>query len=74
MKPLEFDLQYEEARRDARKLLGPSAEIIKGQAGVPFTFMVGVRTKDERFALVGAGDSFRAALEDARQRMKMTPK
>jgi hypothetical protein len=74
VKPFEFDLQYEEARREARKLLGESAEVVKGEVGVPFSFQVGVRTKDLRFALVGAGNSFRAALDDAKQRMALRPK
>lgn len=81
MKPYEFDLQYEEARREARKLLGNDAEIqrdaprdplvaaINAVTGPVYTHRVGVNSGG-RFIIVGAGDSFRAALADARSRQK----
>ena len=81
MKPHEFNLQYEEARREDRKLLGSDAEIqrdtprgplvaaINAVTGPVFTHRVGVNSGG-RFIIVGAGDSFRAALEDAKSRQR----
>ena len=72
MKPYEFDLQYEEARREARKLLGKDADIQRdAPSAAPslFSHRVGINSGG-RFVIVGAGDSFRAALADAKSRQK----
>lgn len=63
------DLQYEEARRQARGLLGASADVFL-QKGHPFPARVGVWMKN-RFILVGAGQTFIEALEDAKARQEM---
>lgn len=63
------DLQYEEARRQARMLLGPSAEVFV-EKGKLYPVRVGVWMKN-RFILVGAGQTFTEALADARSRQHM---
>ncbi len=67
----EPDLDYAEAKRQARTFLGSSADVEKVKGGLaPFAARVGVWL-GTRFILVGAGPTFRAALEDARTRQKV---
>lgn len=78
------DIQYEEARRRARSLLGVHADIERlkpapGQsptAFIPFPCRVGVWLTEgnkHRFVYVGMGSTWLEALEDARKRQKDEP-
>lgn len=64
-----MDLQYEEARRQARALLGVSADVFVEKKAL-FPVRVGVWVKS-RFILVGAGNSFIEALADAKTRQEI---
>lgn len=66
------DLHYEEARRQARSLLGTSADVFF-QKGQPFPARVGVWVKSQ-FVLVGVGQTFIEALDDARRRQEILKK
>ena len=67
-------MTYEEARRQARNLLGQHADVeFKREA--PFPARVGVWSESnrvKRFVFVGLGATFEAALEDARSRQTQT--
>lgn len=65
----EPDLDYYEARRQARALLGQHADVSKTKLAA-FPARVGVWL-GPRFVLVGAGQTYREALEDARKRQQM---
>lgn len=67
----EPDLDYAEARRQARALLGQSAEVTKlKSAPALFTARVGVWL-GSKFLLIGVGETYKAALEDARTRQRL---
>lgn len=63
------DLQYEEARRQARSLLGATADVFF-EKSKPFPARVGVWVKS-RFVLVGVGLTFVEALADAKTRQEI---
>lgn len=67
----EPDLDYAEAKRQARALLGQSAEVNKmPSAPLMFRSRVGVWL-GSRFVLIGVGETYRAALEDTKTRQKL---
>lgn len=69
--PPEPDLDYAEAKRQARALLGQSAEVNKmPSAPLMFRSRVGVWL-GPRFVLIGVGETYRAALEDVKHRQKL---
>jgi len=61
------DIDYYEARRQARALLGQHADVSKAKGVAAFPARVGVWL-GARFVLVGAGQSYIEALADARAR------
>lgn len=66
------DIDYAEARRQARALLGQSAEVQK----LKDLFPAAVRARvgvwlGTRFVLVGVGETYIAALEDVRTRQRL---
>jgi hypothetical protein len=63
------DYTYEDARRRARGLLGANADILVAKEG-PYRIRVGVWVSS-RFVPVGAGESFREALEDVKRRQEI---
>jgi hypothetical protein len=63
------DYTYEDARRRARGLLGANADILVAKEG-PYRVRVGVWVSSH-FILVGAGESFREALEDVKRRQEI---
>lgn len=67
----DLDLDYAEARRQARALLGQSAEVTKVKsAPTMFVARVGVWL-GPKFVLIGVGETYRAALEDAQARQRL---
>lgn len=64
-----MDLDYYEARRQARSLLGPNADVGKEES-LLFPARVGVWLGN-KFILVGVGTTFREALADAKSRQEM---
>lgn len=65
----EPDFDYYEAKRQARALLGQHADVNKDKTML-HPARVGVWLQGI-FVLVGAGQSYREALDDARSRQKM---
>lgn len=61
------DIDYYEARRQARALLGQNADVSKSKGIAAFPARVGVWL-GPRFVLVGAGQTYREALAEARTR------
>lgn len=64
------DIDYYEARRQARALLGQHADVSKAKGITPFPARVGV-WMGSKFILVGAGQSYVEALAEAKTRQKM---
>ncbi len=66
-------MTYYEARRQARAILGPAADVEEAKSKA-FPFRVGVMTKVDRglprFVIVAAAASWDEALEEARRRQE----
>ena len=61
-----IDLDYHEAKRQARAFLGPDADVKKFPT-IPFPARVGVWHRN-RFVIVGVGTTYTEALADAKSR------
>lgn len=70
------DIDYYEARRKARALLGQHADVMKLERPLS-PALVGVYSEvaagRREFVVVGSGQSYVEALDDARRRQKTTP-
>jgi hypothetical protein len=67
----EQDLDYAEAKRQARAILGSSAEVTKVK-NVPTLFAARVGVwHGTKFLLIGVGETYKAALEDVKTRQRL---
>ena len=62
-----FNMNYSEARRRARSLLGDNAEVQELKNAPVYKFVIGVRLKGQ-FIPMGAGGTWSEALDDAKKR------
>ena len=65
-------MHYAEARREARRLLGPSAEVNFMSGAPALKYQVGVRVKGI-LKLMGAGNSWVEAIPDVKKRLVSGP-
>jgi hypothetical protein len=71
LSPSQPELDYAEAKREARSILGVNADVeLVTDAKLPFfPARVGV-WQGRKFLMVGAGQTYRAALDDAKRAVK----
>ena len=60
-------MTYAEAKRSARALFGVHGDAVELTQVTPFRYRIGVWTSN-RFVVIGAGESWEVAIEDAKSR------